>query len=117
MPIIKINNASEVLGISSHTIRMYEREGEVLTYQEGDKQSRYSVSDFESKRYIRHIINDEKISLEENQRIVPLMLRGAIAICKSKDQKNCEYYSSYNNPSCILNHMNIFMHRKGLQRV
>jgi len=62
MPIIKKNTASDVFAISSHTIRIDEREGQILTYQEGDKQSWCSVSDFESKKYIRQIINDEKIN-------------------------------------------------------
>lgn len=106
LPILSISAAAEIVGISVHTVRMYEREGLLIPYKEAGKQRRYSANDIERMRCIRQIINDEKMSIEGIRRMLALIPCWAITRCTKKDQKNCEYFSSYTQPCWMINHKN-----------
>ncbi len=108
LPFLTISAAAKLVGISIHTIRMYEREGLILPYKEEGKQRRYSANDVERMRCIRQIINDEKMSIEGIRRMLALIPCWAITGCKTKDQKNCEFFSSYTKPCWMINHKNNF---------
>lgn len=106
LPVLTISSAAKVVGISIHTIRMYEREGLILPHKEEGKQRRYSQYDIERMRCIRQIINDEKMSIEGIRRMLALIPCWAITGCKKSDQKSCEYYRSYTKPCWMINHKN-----------
>jgi MerR family transcriptional regulator, heat shock protein HspR len=73
LSVLTISVAAQLVGISIHTIRMYEREGLILPYKVSGKQRRYSVNDVERMQYIRHIINHEKMSIEGIRRMLALI--------------------------------------------
>ncbi len=108
LPVLTISAAAKIVGISIHTIRMYEREGLILPKKEEGKQRRYSAYDIERMKCIRQIINEEKMSIEGIRRMLALIPCWAITKCKEKDRKNCEYFSSYTKPCWMLNHRNNF---------
>lgn len=108
LPVLTISAAARIVGISIHTIRMYEREGLIIPYKEEGKQRRYSANDVERMRCIRQIINDEKMSIEGIRRMLALIPCWAITGCKAKDQKNCDFFSSYTKPCWMINHKNNF---------
>lgn len=103
-PLLTISSAAKIVGISIHTIRMYEREGLIIPYKEEGKQRRYSFNDIERMKCIRQIINEEKISIEGIRRMLALIPCWAITKCELNDRKNCEYFSSYTKPCWMLNH-------------
>jgi len=51
LSVLTISVAAQLVGISIHTIRMYEREGLILPYKVSGKQRRYSVNDVERMQY------------------------------------------------------------------
>ena len=108
LPVLTISATAKIVGISIHTIRMYEREGLILPHKEEGKQRRYSQNDIERMRCIRQIINDEKMGIEGIRRMLALIPCWSITGCKESDQQNCEYYASYTKPCWMINHKNNF---------
>ncbi|MGB9664543.1 MAG: MerR family transcriptional regulator [Ignavibacteria bacterium] len=58
-PKYKISEAAKILGISVHTLRMYEREGLIIPYKKSTKQRVYSDEDIDRLKCIRNAINEE----------------------------------------------------------
>ncbi|MDZ7764938.1 MAG: MerR family transcriptional regulator [Melioribacteraceae bacterium] len=52
-PIYPIRTAAELLGISIHTLRMYEREGLIIPHKTSGNQRSYSQDDIERIECIR----------------------------------------------------------------
>jgi len=64
-PKYTISNAAKLMGISVHTLRMYEREGLIIPFKKESNQRLYSDRDLERVKCIRKTINDDKIHIEE----------------------------------------------------
>ncbi|MCX8056055.1 MAG: MerR family transcriptional regulator, partial [Ignavibacteria bacterium] len=80
-PKYKISEAAKILGISVHTLRMYEREGLILPFKKTTNQRLYSEKDIERLKCIRNSINEKKISIEGIKRIFSLIPCWAIVNC------------------------------------
>lgn len=105
-PIYTISNAAKLLGISVHTLRMYEREGLIIPFKKQSNQRLYSDRDLDRVTCIRSTINDDKINIEGIRRLLSLIPCWAIIKCSEKDRVNCSAYSSYNKPCWMFNHKN-----------
>lgn len=103
-PIYTISNAANILGISIHTLRMYEREGLILPFRKNSNQRLYSNKDLERVKCIKKTINDDKINIEGIRRVLALIPCWSIIDCTSKDKTNCEFYSTYTKPCWMLKH-------------
>src|SRR5512139_4055648 len=53
IPLYTIGTAARILGISVHTIRMYERNGLIVPHKTDSRQKRYAESDIERLHCIR----------------------------------------------------------------
>ncbi|MCB0730837.1 MAG: MerR family transcriptional regulator [Ignavibacteriae bacterium] len=104
--IYTISVAADILGISIHTLRMYEREGLILSYRKKSNQRLYSQKDLERIVCIQKTINEDKINIEGIRRVLALLPCWAIIKCSKKDRENCEFYSSHTKPCWMINHTN-----------
>ncbi len=101
-----ISTAAELVGISVHTIRMYEKEGLILPYKKNSNQRRYSDKDIERIKCIRRTINEHKMTIEGIRRVLALIPCWTIIKCKDSDKTNCEAYNGYTQPCWMINHKN-----------
>lgn len=105
-PIYTISNAAKLLGISIHTLRMYEREGLIIPFKKESNQRLYSDRDLDRITCIRATINEDKINIEGIRRILALIPCWAIVGCSDCDKENCEAYAGHNKPCWMINHKN-----------
>ncbi len=112
IPIFTISNAAKILGISVHTLRMYEREGLIIPFRKESNQRLYSNQDIERVKCIQKTINKDKINIEGIRRVLALLPCWAIVKCTEKDRVNCEYYSGHTKPCWMINHKNNFCTNK-----
>lgn len=103
-PKYTISNAAKLLGISVHTMRMYEREGLIIPFKKESGQRLYSDQDIERIKCIRYSIKDEKLSLQGIRKMLSLIPCWAIVKCSDKDRENCHAYSSSSKPCWMINH-------------
>lgn len=104
--IYTISVAADILGISIHTLRMYEREGLILPFRKKSNQRLYSQKDLDRIVCIQKTINEDKINIEGIRRVLALLPCWAILKCSKKDRENCEFYSSHTKPCWMINHTN-----------
>jgi MerR family transcriptional regulator/heat shock protein HspR len=107
-PKYKISEAAKILGISVHTLRMYEREGLIIPYKKSTNQRLYSDEDIERLRCIRNAINEEKISIEGIKRIFSLVPCWAIVNCSLQNIDFCKALKASNKPCWTFKHENNF---------
>lgn len=112
MPIYTISTAARLLGISVHTIRMYEKEGLLLPFKSLGNQRRYSEMDLERIRCIRRAINEDKVGIKGIRRMLALIPCWALVNCTEKNRENCEAFSSYRKPCWTYEHKNNLCHNR-----
>ncbi len=103
-PKYTISNAANLLNISVHTMRMYEREGLVIPFKKESGQRLYSDQDIERIICIRHSITDEKLNIQGIRKILSIIPCWTIIKCSDNDRVNCEAYSSSSKPCWMYNH-------------
>lgn len=103
-PIYPIRTAAEILGISVHTLRMYEREGLVLPHNSSGNQRAYSEKDIERIRCIRKAINESKISINGIKTIYSLIPCWDVVGCSEEDRKKCGAFQGHSQPCWTYNH-------------
>ena len=111
-PVYTISTTANLLGITVHTIRMYEREGLIIPFKKESNQRLYSERDLERLRCIRHAITEEKMTIAGIKKILSLIPCWSIVKCTKKDRKNCQAYNGYNQPCWTLNHKNNYCELK-----
>ena len=111
-PVYTISTAAQLLGITVHTIRMYEREGLIVPFKKESGQRLYSEQDVERLRCIRDSITNHQMTISGIKRILSLIPCWSILKCSKKDQKNCEAYSGYNQPCWTFKHKNNYCELK-----
>ena len=105
-PIYTISVAANLLNISVHTLRMYEREGLIIPFKKETHHRLYSKADLERLSCIRRAINEYKISIAGIKTIYSLIPCWKIVNCSDEDRKNCEAFTSHTNPCWSYNHKN-----------
>lgn len=103
-PSLPISAAARLLGISVHTVRMYERAGLIVPYQKKSNHRLYSRSDIERIRCIRRAINEDKISIAGLQRILALIPCWDVANCSNADRENCEAFRNHTRACWTFDH-------------
>ncbi|MBI4811715.1 MAG: MerR family transcriptional regulator [Ignavibacteriales bacterium] len=103
-PLYPISTAAKLLGISVHTLRMYERAGFILPFQKESSHRLYSQSDIERLKCIRRAINEDKISIAGIQRIQALMPCWDVIKCSQKDREHCDAFNNHAYACWMYNH-------------
>jgi MerR family transcriptional regulator/heat shock protein HspR len=101
-PLYSIGTAARLLGISVHTMRMYERSGLIVPYKNRTHQRLYSDNDIERLRCVRSAINVQKISIEGIRRVLSLIPCWAIVHCTAADRESCPAYNGHPEPCWAL---------------
>ncbi|MDP4115006.1 MAG: MerR family transcriptional regulator [Bacteroidota bacterium] len=105
-PRYPIRIAAKTLGISIHTLRMYEREGLIIPYKRETNQRLYSQSDLDRITCLRDAINKEKISINGIKTILSLIPCWEIKKCSENDRANCSAFNSHSVPCWLAGHEN-----------
>lgn len=105
-PKYPIREAAEKLGISVHTLRMYEKEGLIIPFQKESSHRLYSDADIDRLECIRKGINESKISIQGIKTMYSLIPCWAITKCSDQDQTNCDAFNGYHKPCWTVKHEN-----------
>ena len=105
-PKYTISNAANMVGISVHTLRMYEREGLIIPFKKESNQRLYTERDLERVRCIRKAIQEDNLTIEGIRRILTLIPCWTIVNCTERDRDCCEAYSGHTKPCWMVNHKN-----------
>jgi MerR family transcriptional regulator, heat shock protein HspR len=103
-PIYPIRTAAKLLGISVHTLRMYENEGLIIPSKTDGNQRIYSESDLERLRCIRQAINESKISINGIKTIYSLIPCWEVVKCSKEDKEICEAFKNHQQPCWTYEH-------------
>ena len=103
-PVYTISIAAQLLGISLHTLRMYEREGLIVAFKTKSNRRLYSESDLARIRRIRRNINERKIGINCLRVISSLIPCWIIIECSKSDRENCKAFSEYHKPCWMYKH-------------
>lgn len=103
-PVFTISIAASLLGISIHTLRMYEREGLIISYKKDSGHRLYSQSDIERLECIRRAINESKISIAGIKTIYSLIPCWKIVNCSEDQRMNCPSFTSHSQPCWTFDH-------------
>lgn len=103
-PVYTISMAANILGISVHTLRMYEKECLIIPFQKESNQRLYSDNDIERINNFRKTIHDDKIGIAGLRSMASLMPCWEIVNCSEKDRKNCQSFHSYLKPCWAYKH-------------
>lgn len=103
-PLFSISSAARILGISVHTLRMYEKEGLILSYKKESNQRLFSEHDIERIRCIRSAIKDKKFSIQAIKTIYSMIPCWDIVKCSEEDRNNCPAYNEDYMPCWTYKH-------------
>ncbi|MCX8105688.1 MAG: MerR family transcriptional regulator [Ignavibacterium album] len=112
LPIYPISVAAQLLNISVHTLRMYEREGLIIPHKKESNQRLYSQNDLERIECIRKAINESKISINGIKTIYSLIPCWEIVKCSNEDREKCSAYNQHDEPCWNSKHPNTICENK-----
>ena len=98
IPTYSIGTVARMLGISVYTLRMYEREGLVLSHKAATTHRLYSPSDVERLKCIRHAITEEKLSIAGIRKIFSMIPCWDIVDCSDANRKKCPAFLGHAAP-------------------
>ncbi len=104
IPLFPISTVARILGVSVHTLRLYEREGLIIPFRKETGHRLYSYADIERLRCIRESINQRKISIEGIKTIYSLIPCWSIKGCSEKDRMNCQAIINHSKPCWSFKH-------------
>jgi len=112
LPLYPISSAAKILGISVHTLRMYEKEGLILPFKKESSHRLYSESDIQRLLCIRNAINFHKISIAGIKAIYSLIPCWEVTSCSKEDRNNCEAFKSHSQPCWTFKHNSNYCYNK-----
>jgi MerR family transcriptional regulator/heat shock protein HspR len=97
-PIYTIGVASQKLGVSVHTLRLYEAEGLIIPFKTGTGRRLYSDLEIEKVKCIKKMIQEEGLNFEGIRRLLAFVPCFKLRKCKSKNGKLCEAFQMQTRP-------------------
>ncbi len=104
VPMYSIGTVARMLGVSVFTLRMYEREGLIISHKAASTHRLYSQSDIERLKCIRHGINEEKLSIAGIRKIYSMIPCWDIVQCSDSNRKKCPAFSGHAQPCWTYDH-------------
>ncbi len=98
-PMFTIGFAARKIGVSPETLRLYEKEGLLITFKTPTGRRLYSPRDLAWIACIRRQINENKLNIAGIKRLLALIPCWEIKPCAEKERKKCPAYLS-NNRVC-----------------
>lgn len=103
-PVYSISAAAKLIGVSVHTMRMYEKEGLIIPYKEEGHNRLYSQNDIDRLLCIRRSIKEKKFSIAAIKTIYSFIPCWNIINCPESDRDKCEAYSGTVQPCWMYSH-------------
>lgn len=97
-PLYPIGTAARMLGVSVHTLRMYERKGLIIPHHAESNQRLYTDRDIERLHCIRNAINVDKISIEGIRRVLALVPYWLVINCPEAQRPGCTAFTGQMDP-------------------
>ncbi len=91
-PVYSIGTIARMLGISVHTLRMYERERLIVSYKGLNGQRLYSDSDIKRLECIRKAITEQKLSIQGIRHVHSFIPCWQIRGCSEIEREGCQAY-------------------------
>jgi len=101
-PVFAIGVASELVGVSVHTLRMYETAGLIIPQRTKSKHRLYSQTDIERLQCIRVMIEDRGFNLAGIKGLMSMAPCWEIKGCSETDQTDCEAFKSSFEPCWVI---------------
>ncbi len=105
-PLFSIGTVARMLNVAVQTLRMYEREGLIVSSKSPGNQRLYSEADVERLRCIRRAITEEKIGIEGIRRVHALIPCWDIIKCSAQDRRNCPAFHAHQGGCWTYRHTN-----------
>jgi MerR family transcriptional regulator/heat shock protein HspR len=93
-----IGDAADMLGISIPTIRLYEREGLIISHRNAFGHRMFLESDIERIRCLRVAINEKKISIQWIKHLLALIPCWRIKNCPEGVRATCAAFFEHDTP-------------------
>jgi len=104
VPTYSIGTVARILGISVFTLRMYEREGLIISHKAASTHRLYAESDIERLKCIRRAINEEKLSIAGIRKIYSMIPCWDIVQCSASHRKKCPAFAGHAQPCWSYDH-------------
>jgi len=101
-PVFTIGIAAELIGVSVHTLRMYETEGLILPQRTKTQRRLYSQVDIERLQCIRTMIEDRGFNLAGIKAMMSMAPCWDIKGCSKTDRANCKAYDDALEPCWVV---------------
>lgn len=103
-PYYSISTVARILGISVHTLRMYEQAKLIIPFKKVTRHRLYSDFDVERLRCIRYAINEEKLSIAGIRKIYSFIPCWQIICCSTYDRNKCPAFNGNSQPCWSYSH-------------
>lgn len=97
-----IGEAADILGVSIQTLRLYEREGLIISIRRSTRHRRYNGADLERVRALRKMINQDKISVAEIKRLLARIPCWSMRDCPQSVRDNCAAFQQEDKPCWLI---------------
>lgn len=97
-PVYTIGVSADMIGVSVHTLRMYESEGLIFPERTPSKRRLYSQVDLERLQCIRVMIEEKGFNLAGIKGLMSLAPCWAMKGCSESDRQNCDAYETALEP-------------------
>ncbi|MCF7823563.1 MAG: MerR family transcriptional regulator [Candidatus Marinimicrobia bacterium] len=101
-PVYTIRIASDLIGVSVHTLRMYESEGLILPRRTESQHRLYSQIDIERLQCIRIMIEEHGFNLAGIKAMMSMAPCWTIKGCSADDRNQCEAYNDALEPCWVV---------------
>lgn len=101
-PVFTIGIAAELIGVSVHTLRMYETEGLIIPRRTKSQHRLYSQSDIERLQCIRTMIEERGFNLAGIKGMMSMAPCWEIKGCSDQDRENCEAFGTSLEPCWVI---------------
>ena len=97
-PVYTIGVAARLLGISSHLLRVYEKEGFIIPFRTSGGHRLYSDLEIEKVRCLRHMITEQGMNYQGIRRLLALVPCWKIRKCEMNDRNECSAFLNITMP-------------------
>lgn len=97
-PVYTTGIAAKLLGITPHTLRLYEAEGLIISHKTETGRNLYSDLELEKVRGIRRMIQDEGFTFEGIRRLIDMVPCWKIRGCTKDGWHTCRAQHHMNKP-------------------
>lgn len=103
-----IGVASDLVGVSVHTLRMYEKEGLILPDRTQTQRRLYSQMDIERLRCVRLAIEEQGLNIAGIKAVMSMIPCWDLKGCSQADRESCDAFTDIGEPCWSVNKMGGF---------